>query len=157
MEVTLTGPVLQAKSSRAFFRTPDPTSFQNKILFRTAFHVDSFDMWLTPPSPLYFEEIPLFWPSPPLRDSNSFKLLCQMSLRVKDHPDPWSNFDISLNFEPGLWLWLGSVTDMRPTHVLFSQMFAHLLNIVKIESLYSIQNFQSKYCNRRHAANPCSA
>ena len=44
MEVTLTGPVLQAKSSRAFFRTPDPTSFQNKILFRTAFHVDSFDM-----------------------------------------------------------------------------------------------------------------
>ena len=51
MEVTLTGPVLQAKSSRAFFRTPVSTSFQNKILFRTAFHVDSFDMWLTPPSP----------------------------------------------------------------------------------------------------------
>ena len=69
---------------------------------------------------------------------NSFKLLCQTSLRVKDQRGAWSNFDISLNFDPGLCP--ASVTDMNLTSVMFSLPFAPPLNIFIIlrESLWSI-------------------
>ena len=124
MEVSVTEPVLHSQPSHALFFVLCFLSKQ--AFFCTAFSRNSFDMWPTPlQRPVV--KIPVFRPS--LRDSDALKstrsnfcVRCPCGLKIS------ALCLIKLwHFSSKLWFWTlaaASVTDMSPTHVLFSLLFA---------------------------------